>query len=371
MAQGQSVTAAKEYHVRLAEPSDCDRFLDLYEDVWAESRSEAWFDWRFVASPYSEDVEMVVAERGGTLVGAELLLPMPLDVGAERVVARQPVDWVVHPDHRRRGLFTRMTELLLSTYGPRADLLFNFPTDALLPGLEKFDWQTVSQQSTRYRIHDLQSVAGDPKTADSQAVQLVNRFGGLAIRAGLTAADRLASTPTDVSVERIDGPATDDITAVYSETRPDAVHVPREAAFVDWRFDNPRWDTVTYIARRAGRPAATVVVATAAEPHVTVAYLLDVQPMTTVPGRAPAFAAALDAALADLDADAVQAPTEPYPRVLQRRGFLSDDNHLLSRFSTPAMHVVKSLRSPESEGFERDVFDGEEWLLTLGDRDIE
>jgi hypothetical protein len=371
MAQRQSVSSDETYEVRVAEPPDYGRFLALYEDVWERPRGEVWFDWRFVDDPYSEDVEMVVAEREGTLVGAELLLPMPLDVGSERVVARQPVDWIVHPDHRRRGIFTRMTELLLSTYGERTDLLFNFPTDELLPGLEKFDWTTVSRQSTRYRIHDPRAVTKNPAVADSPAVGLVTRFGAPAIRAGLAAADVLTPTATDVSVERVDGPATDAVHTVYDETRPDDIHVPRETAFVEWRFDNPRWDTTTYVARQAGRPVSTVVVATAAKPHATVGYLLDVQPMTTIPERAPAFAAALDAALADMDVDAVQAPTDPYPAVLQRRGFLSDDNPLLSRFSTPTTHVVKSLRAPESADFERDVFDGEEWLLMLGDRDIE
>jgi hypothetical protein len=369
MAHGHPVAAAEEYDFRPAEPADRNGFLALYENVWPESRSTAWFDWRFAASPYADDVEMVVAELDGTIVGAELLLAMPLAVGTERVVARQPVDWIVHPDHRRRGLFTRMTELLLATYGPSTDLLFNFPTDALLPGLEKFDWRTVSRQYTRYRVHDLRSVGGDAESADSPAARLATRVVGPAVRAGLGAADRLASTPTNVAVERVPAPATDAITEVYDETRPDAIHVPREAAFVDWRYANPRWDTATYVARLGDRPVSTVLVATEAKPHVTAAYLLDVQPMTTVPGHAPAFAAALDAALADVDADVVQAPTDLYPGVLRRRGFLGDDNPILSRVSRPATHVVKSLRDPD--GFERDVFDDEAWLLQLGDRDVE
>lgn len=368
MAQEQALSADETYQVRLADQADRDRFLTLYEDVWGRSRSRAWFDWRFDATPYSPEVEMVVAERDGSLVGAELLLPMPLVAGSERGVARQPVDWIVHPDHRRQGVFTRMTELLLATYGDRTDLLFNFPTDALLPGLQQFDWTTVSRQSTRYRIQNPRSVTGDG--AESAGVRLAARVGASAIGVGLGAVDLLASRPSGVTVERVEGPATDAITTVYGETRPDGVHVPREAAFVDWRFANPRWDVDTYVALRDSRPVATVVAATAAKPHASVAYLLDIQPMTTVPERAPAFAAALDAALADLDVDAVQAPTDPYPGVLRRRGFLCDDNPLLSRFSTPATHVVKSMTA-SGGGFERDVFDGENWQLMLGDRDIE
>jgi hypothetical protein len=369
MAKSQSVGTA-EYTVRPAHPSDRGAFLSLYESVWGRSRSEAWFDWRFERNPYADEVEMVVAERAGRLVGAEPLLPMPLTAGSQRVEARQPVDWIVHPDHRRQGAFTRMTERLLSTYGERADLLFNFPTDALRPGLEKFDWTPVSEQTTRYRVQDLGCIAADDERAVSPT-ELVRRVGTPLVRAGLGAVDRLASAPDDVSVGRVDGVATDAVHAVYSQTRPDAIHVPREPAFVEWRFANPRWDTTTYVATRGGKPVSTVVVATATKPQTTVAYLLDVQPMTTVPGRGPAFAAALDAALDDLDVEAVQAPTTPYPGVLRRRGFLCDDNPLVSRFSSPATHVVRPLPAPTTERLDAGIFDDDEWLLLLGDRDIE
>ncbi len=87
MAQEQTVAATETYEVRLGGSADRERFLALYEDVWGRSRSEAWFDWRFEATPYSAEVEMVVAERDGTLVGAELLLPMPLAVGSERLTS--------------------------------------------------------------------------------------------------------------------------------------------------------------------------------------------------------------------------------------------------------------------------------------------
>ncbi|AHG04999.1 hypothetical protein HALDL1_16375 [Halobacterium sp. DL1] len=370
MAQ-QGAVAADDYTVRLAQSEDREPFLSLYEEVWGRSRSEQWFDWRFVDDPYAGAVEMVVAEHDETLVGAEPLLPMPLVVGGEPVDARQPVDWIVHPDHRRRGVFTRMTETLLSAFEDRAELLFNFPTEALRPGLEKFDWTTVSEQTTRYRIHDPDCLTAGGEGPSSTVRELLCRVGAPVVRGSVGAIDLLTPSPGGVSVERVDGVATDAIHTVYADTRPEAIHVPREPAFVDWRFANPRWETATYVARREGAPVATLVVATASKPDATVGYLLDIQPMTTDPERAPAFAAALDAALADLDVDAVQAPTTPYPAVLRRRGFLCDDNAVLSRFSTPATHVVRPLPEPDADGFARDVFDDEEWLLTLGDRDIE
>lgn len=66
---------------------------------------------------------MVVAEKDGDMVGAEPLLPFRLRVGPRTLDGYQPVDWIVHPDHRRQGFFSRMTEFFLEQYDD-ADLLF-------------------------------------------------------------------------------------------------------------------------------------------------------------------------------------------------------------------------------------------------------
>jgi len=95
--------------------------------------------------------------------------------------------------------------------------------------------------------------------------------------------------------------------------------------------------------------------------------------MTTDPERAPAFAAALDAALADLaDVDVVTAPARVFPGVLRHRGFLRDDSFPLARFATTTTHVVRPLPDPtDTSGFDADVFDADAWTLMLADLDVE
>src|SRR6056297_2926463 len=66
------------YSIRAGGPGDREAFLSLYEAVWGRSKSAAWFDWRFVDNPFTDRVELVVAERAGRVVGAEPLLALPL-----------------------------------------------------------------------------------------------------------------------------------------------------------------------------------------------------------------------------------------------------------------------------------------------------
>jgi hypothetical protein len=366
-------TADGEYAIRRYRPSDRSAFLSLYEEVWGRSKGRDWFEWRFEANPYAEAVEMVVAERSGTLVGAEPLLPLQLETDAVSVPARQPVDWIVHPDHRRRGLFTRMTDRLLSTYGDRATLLFNFPSEVLRPGLRKFGWTEVGRLGTRYRIQRPGRVVPETKRSTSRTVSRLARVAGPAVKACLGAVDRLAPSPSSVGVERVEGVATEAILTVYRETRPGKIHLPREERFLEWRFANPRWETATYVARESdGEPVATCTVASERLGGSTVARLLDVQPMTTDAERAPAFAAALLALLDDhADVDLLTAPAGPFPAVFRRCGFLSDRGFPLARFATPTTHVVRPLSPEATDAFERDPFDADEWYLGLGDRDVE
>ena len=360
-----------DYEIRRFRPRDRAGFLSLYEAVWGRAKGRAWFDWRFEANPYAERVEIVVAEHRGTVVGAEPMLAFPLATDRGAITARQPVDWIVHPDHRRQGLFTRMTETLLSTASDRVPLLFNFPSDLLRPGLEKFDWTELGPVSTRYRPQNLTRLMSDGGGTLPRMLGPAARAGSPAFRTCLGAVDRLWSRSNGIEIDRVDGIDVPAVSAVYRETRPDAIHVPREEAFLAWRFSNPRWRTTTYVAREDGRPIATLVAATERIGESVLTQILDVQPMAGDAERADAFEAALGALLRDhATSDFLEAAATPFPGVLRRHGFLSDAGFPFARVATPSTHAVRPLASDVADVLGRDVLDADEWILTLGDRDI-
>lgn len=362
---------ATAYDVRHFRPRDRAGFLSLYETVWGHAKGRAWFDWRFETNPYAEHIEIVVAEHRGTVVGAEPMVAFPLATDRGSITARQPVDWIVHPDHRRRGLFTRMTEELLSTAAARTSLLFNFPSDLLRPGLKKFDWTELGPVSTRYRPQNLTWLTPEGDGSVSTALDVAARGGSPALRTCLGAVDRLWPVSNGVDVDRVDGIDVPSVSAVYRETRPEAIHVPREEAFLAWRFSNPRWRTTTYVAREDGRPIVTLVAATERVGESVLTRILDVQPMIGDADRADAFEAALCALLRDhATADVLEASATPFPGVLRRHGFLSDAGPPFARVATPSTHAVRPLSSEVADVLGRDVRDADEWCLTLGDRDI-
>lgn len=368
--------------VRAFRTEDRPDFLSLYESVWDQERGAEWFEWRFEENPYADGVQMVVDEVDGRIVGAEPLLPFRLRVGEAVLDALQPADWMVHPAYRRRGHFTRMTEAVLQRYGD-VDVLFNFPNDQIRPGLRSFDWRVVGGVPARYRVQRPRALVDDRPSTTAAAVARVSRP---VLRRYAALCERRHSPPSDVVVGRYESVPVDTIRELYVSNRPDRVHVPRERAYLEWRFENPCWETSTFVAYRDGAAVASVVAATDPRADPVTTRLLDVQPMAA-PGdeRDGAVEALLAAVVSDAEGAAlVAAPADCYPTVLRRHGFLRDDAFPLSTVSsvtTLAVRVPDPAASQpgadrecdETTGLTvagRDLTDPDEWLLTPADRDV-
>ncbi|MDS0280545.1 GNAT family N-acetyltransferase [Haloarcula onubensis] len=369
--------AGNEYRIRPYRPSDRAGFLSLYETVWGHRKDSDWFEWRFEANPYRDGVQMIVAEHDDGIVGAEPLLPFRLRVGDQRLAAFQPVDWIVHPDHRRQGLFTRMTERLLQRFADDAALLFNFPNDALLPGLQSFDWRVVGDVPTSYRVQNPRPLLTDVvgPTAE-RALDPVVRVGSAAMNLGLAALDRIGAPSADGTVEVYDGVPVQTLARLYDATSPSAIHVPRDDAYLNWRFDNPNWETTTYVAAPDGTPVASLVAATEDLDGCTTTMILDAQPMCEVVDG-EAIERLLVRLLRDhRDADVVKAPGWYAPQLRRRYGFWHDSALSASRLPSVSRVAVRPLATGDLDADAwhvdgRSLVDRENWRLTLADLDIE
>ena len=384
MASGQGLATSEESSdvlVRPYAPADREQFLSLYETVWGRRKGREWFDWRFSANPYRDDIRMVVAEMDGEMVGAEPLLPFRLRIGSRTLNADQPVDWIVHPDHQRQGIFSRMTAFLLEQYDD-SDLLFNFPSEALRPGLEKFDWTMAGEVSMSHRVQrpsQLLSWAG----VDGALAGVLSTPLDIAANGWLALLDRITSPPSDITVERHSEIPVKTLAELYASRVPERVHIPRDEAFLEWRFGNPRWETTTYVALRDGTPAGSIVTTTEQLGSCTRTNLLNIQPMDGFGPGAPSdvFEALITEVIADhRGVDVLRAPTIASPELLRRYGFLSDTTFPLSRVTAPSTHVVRPLKDtqrgdPTSHGeFDIDgvgLLDSGNWLLLPADLDIE
>ena len=354
------------YTIREFESGDRASFRELYETVFGAEQGTEWFDWKYRENPYVDHVPIIVATNGhDRIVGARPFLALALQVTANRELALQPCDTMVHPDHRRQGLFTRMTARAVERYADHeAALFFNFPNWHSQGGYEKLGWKPIGHIATRYRLHRLPRRVGNGSTAE--------RFGGAVVRtvqrAYLGIRDALTKPPSGTTVSKHDQAPVDALLTLYRDAAPDEIHVLRDEQFWSWRFDNPDWIYRYYLVHESSEPVAGAVVGRkATEPgHVR---LTDVVPVTPSDDTT----AALLATVIDdhPDADAILAPPTLPKHVCTAFGFLSDTRLPLSAVSSPTTLVARPA-TREADSWPASVRPAQtlaNWSITFAEQD--
>ncbi|RQG97116.1 GNAT family N-acetyltransferase [Natrarchaeobius chitinivorans] len=357
------------YVVRPYRPDDRDGFLELYDLVLGE-RDDEWFHWKYEANPYIDHVPMIVATYESQVVGAKPCFALELSVGSTTKLGLQPADVMVHPDHRRNGLYSRTTERVKDHYRNRKPaLFFNFPNEATLSGSLKHGWRTVQEVPTFYRVQQPESMVDD----DHRLAALSSLARPLAY-GYRTACDRLADPPTDVTVHRFDDVPIEQFVELSDRETPGTIHANRDETFYGWRFDNPRWSYDAYLASRGGRPIAGVVVGTSVDDGSRITCLTDVVPLDETTDRRDGLRAIVDRVVENhRDAALLAASGRAIPSSLLRRfGFRSDRRLPHSRVTLPTTQVTYPIEDDGGHEWTvggRAVTDRSNWTITFAEQD--
>lgn len=361
-----------EYTVRWFDESDRDAFVALYDDTFGGG-SDDWFEWKFLDNPRVSHVPILVADADGELAGARPQVPFLMHVGDETVLALRFGDTMVHPDHRRRGVFTRLTERALDHYTrmpPR--FVFNCPNDLSRPGFLKAGGETVAHLPSYYRIQNPAALADS--FGDADWLDVASRLVQPATRAYLSAKDRRRVDRDDVTVTRHDDVPIDTLARLDERGRPVGVTAVRDPAFLEWRYRNPRWAYRAYTASVDGFPAAALVTGTQTEDGVTTTNVVDVLPAVGDGTRTAGLRALLDAVVDDhADSDLLAYNGHAIPgRVLRSAGFHRDDVPPLSTVTSPTTLVAYDLSRGDETPWRvggRDLRRGDSWSLQYAELD--
>jgi len=340
---------ATRYSVRAFDPADRATFLSMYETVFGRERSADWFRWKFRENPFVDHVPIIVASDDGTPIGFRSFFAQELRAGDAVVPAFQPCDTMVHPDHRKRGLFDRMNERAIDRYTDgRPSCFFNFPNERSKRGNRKHGWHEIGTVPAYYRPQNPAGVLERVATDRQHAAESHSRAGETGV-AGTVAdgmqdvvvathrlGDRLfVDAESALEIERATPPPADTLATVYRRSIPDAIHTNRTGAFYRWRFDNPSQTYTSYVARRDGEPVAALVVSSAAD-HVRLVETLP----RTLETESTALEALLVAALDDFaDRSYVEAFGETLPTPLRFR-FYPDTRAPLSTLLRPTSRTL-------------------------------
>ncbi|MFC6975150.1 GNAT family N-acetyltransferase [Halomicroarcula sp. GCM10025709] len=356
-----------EYEVRWFQRDDRHGILSLYETEWDRRPTPDWFDWKYVDDPFLSHVPINVATHGGEIVGTQAYVPARIRRGDRSVLALQPADAMVHPDHRRKGLYTRITRSAIDRYedGEPA-FFFNFPNPGALSVQRDLGWSALDRVVTHYRVQRPAELLtpGDAGVGRRTLGRTMNAIARGAL--GVVGARR-SSSDDSVEVDRYETVPAETLETLYETAPPRRFHVQRDSAFYRWWFADPAYEDTTYVASRDGEPVAAIVTRTRNGRKVK---LMDALPAG--PGE-PAFGrliATIVSDNADASVLAVSGSTLPSP-LLSRFGFVPDEAPIVSRFRTPTEMAVRPLTS-DSEADRLPVgelADGSNWRTTFTEQD--
>lgn len=359
-----------EYTIRPFRRADREAYLRLHETAFAAEMSPEWFAWKYERNPFVDHVPVTVAERDGRVVGAVSGFPLRMHTGSRRVTAYVSCEGFVHPEHRRRGVFTRMVRAAWDRHADEG-MAFVFGLSGnektLAAHVKYNDWRPVAVIPRYYRFQH-PGVLLKAETG-SRVLGVAGRLSRPVVTGYLQARSRLGGTGADgITVERYEETPADLLASLYREHVPERVHAVRNERLFRWRFENPAREYTTYVASRDGSPVAAVVASTTTHQGVTTTRIMDALPMDH--DRVEAELESLLRTVLGDHAHVVSALPETLPAsLLAQYGFVRQDRFPLSRLTRPIHHGVRPLAGQDDDVAIDRLQDGSNWRLTYVEHD--
>ncbi|MBL7068232.1 MAG: GNAT family N-acetyltransferase [Candidatus Omnitrophica bacterium] len=142
-----------DYEIKRYKPKFVPQIANLERHLWSKDipRNISYFRWKYEENPFAKEPVGVIALYKGRVVGFRGCFVSKWKAGdnESQTLLLSPADICVHPDHRRRGLFTIMTESIIAEFGDREyNAFINLSSNKLsIPGYLKMGWIPVADKS--------------------------------------------------------------------------------------------------------------------------------------------------------------------------------------------------------------------------------
>ncbi|MXV60953.1 GNAT family N-acetyltransferase [Natronorubrum sp. JWXQ-INN-674] len=359
-----------KYTIRRFEIDDIEDILDLYHHTWFIRPSFNWFRWKYIDNPFIDHIPIFVAEFNEKVIGVKAFFALKLSINGKTSFALQPCDTMVHSDHRRQGLFTKMTEKSIHEYSQSdVDIFFNFPNQNSAPANKKMGWETIDLLKTYYRFQNPLAIVAD-KT-DLPIPSHTYGIGRLLYNSPYMVRQRLLSQNNPVDVRSLSTTPADSLTRLYEHLVPDRAHVFRNERFYNWRFDNPRREYTTYLGYIDGELRGAIVTSKHTDGNeFETTRFVEILPLLDLQNQTMTIDALIKQSIYDnWNTDLFIVPNNLLPDdILSKNGFRSDSSFPISKVSSETRFMAKPLS--KKDRITDLTLDSNEWILTSIEHDI-
>ncbi|ADQ66754.1 hypothetical protein C499_03318 [Halogeometricum borinquense DSM 11551] len=340
------------YLVRPFQSDDESGLRGVYESVSGRDPGHEWFETMYGSESLFEDAPIVVIEFEGDIVGMLPSVAYRVRVGEKSAIGLLGRDVMVHPEHRRRGVFTAATNVALGGYLDygEATFIFGHMNEQSRQACEEMGWNIPSMQPQFIRPRNVRDFVRT-RTGQNRSLRgalTATTLAGNTLVHDAVRRERGLCRPTDtLDVQRVDGVPADRLTRLHETATPETIHPIFDVQTIRAHFSDPDFTGLrTYVAARGGSDVAALVVSERRWHRTRWHSIVHVAPLSGGKTRKRALAALLERALTDkkgsdsaTSADAYRVAV-PFPSDLLRSfGFLSDRTFPMSRLEPPRLSL--------------------------------
>jgi len=124
--------------------TDVPEIINLIHLGLSEKNTEDSFLWKHYENPFGKSLGLLAFDQK-KIVGVRMFMFWEFKKEGTVVKAIRPVDTIIHPSYRGKGLFKDLTMTGLTKFKDKYDLVFNTPNKNSLPGYIKMGWEYYAE----------------------------------------------------------------------------------------------------------------------------------------------------------------------------------------------------------------------------------
>jgi hypothetical protein len=177
------------------------------------------FEWLHLQNPHAPS-RIALALDNDRLVGFYAVIKKTMQINGKAYIGGRDIDPVVHPDFRRKGMFSRLLDYGLKNF-TEIDVLFNFANSLSEPGFLKHGWRSLGNLQDYIFQTDIKG------RGTKQVIASALSWGRLAI---------VSRNPVGNTIEEICPSSFGRYDWLFDATPHAPIQVTREPDYLDWRY---------------------------------------------------------------------------------------------------------------------------------------
>jgi len=342
-----------------------DELVDLFSVTFGLNMPAEFWDWKYIQNPLApSNPEVIVALDKGRIVAAWPFMPLEIWLGKQKARAALGSDIMVHPEHQRKGINTRMYLFGLDYLKDNGyALYYGIANEKSLGVGLKQSTRTLTQTESIFRLINPQKLL-----SHSLGNRVLGTGLGLLYDKLLNIKPRESFQPSTTFQLEVFDQFDEELKEIATLRDESLIDLVRSESYLRWRFDRrPNRDYRYIVAKKDGMLWGYAVVSAEEQSNGLVnGYIVD----HLVRDRdMSCFRALINMSLDELekwgcDIASIWAFGEPLLRkeLLKYPGFKSSLMFPYSRFSSHGYLTVRETSEQVAVGL--DIHDEKNWRVT-------